>query len=187
MIKFKARFESIELSATKYNEAFMEMFLDRVKVAANRFMEAAIAAIPSYPATSEWATNFTAGAFGNIAEAIGKSLNLQANPNTYVVTLSSKTGRPIRARINQYYYSDGGRILKTPVSGRQLATPPSEIITKRGRNGYTFKFGVNISYYLLQEVSEGVSPTAPWQALVAGTKAFLDYMRRTKVFPDIRK
>lgn len=163
MFNLKVTLTTYEFDAEAYNKALRVYVEKQSRLAAVEFAKAALARIPIR-------TGFVAGAFGTLLELLGS--NASFNPIV----------RATIARSPEYYYPGfGGRIEKTPVSGRQFSTPAQEIFKWQGDN-FVFTYDIDISYFRINDLSGGFSPTAPWRAFEAGQVAFEQFL--SKNFDD---
>jgi hypothetical protein len=186
-MKFSFSYNYLNFDQTGYYVAFKEHLEAQMKEAAGEFAKAALARIPIR-------TGFVAGAFADLESLLGNSARL--NPIAAFIARTIKTARTLvqgkSTRLGNrrtfvegefYYPPGGGRILKSPQTGRQFATPLSDIIIVE-ENLLRFHFQVDITYFNINDVNPGHSPTAPWGAFEAGKLAFLEHMK-TKAFKNV--
>jgi len=174
MMRLKIEYDLLEFDADAYKNAILAKMKQIMREAAAKFAAAALRRIPVR-------TGFVAGAFANLANIMGKDAAF--HPPTLAIRRQIN-----RSLAQEYYYSSGGKTLKSPESGQKFATQPSEIIRREG-NIFRFRFRVDISYFQIQDTGSGNSPTAPWGAFEAGRDAFLRYMREQGLvqFPELSK
>lgn len=122
-----------------------------------------------------------------ILRAIKASSNFHVNPTTHPTLAGMfrvSAGSLSRAAGNQLgmpieYYREGKRkILKTPQSGRQFATPPGQIFGSDGNGFYTFNFSVAISYFNINDFNANPhTPSSPWQSFQAAQASAFNYLQ----------
>jgi len=209
MIRFSA---TINAKRAAFTPRFTLVLTDVIELEmVNAAIEFAIAALSVIPVR----TGFLAGAYTNIFDlvkkfsqvgeiALGGQLGLLEGfegqrGKKVLPTVTKKDRQTARIRKSlirlkqreiergakpEYYYP--GKILKTPLSGTQFATPTQDIITTRGTI-VTFQWRVDISYYPIQDIHGGNSPTSPWGSLEKGKQAFLAYMRSNNLAARLNK
>lgn len=157
--------------------------------AAQKFLLAAIPRIPIW-------TGMARGAFRNLEDIVGKVTNDAQSPTgVRVRTTQSASGRNTAGRgggskitagyRRGYYYTPpgGGKIERTPQSGRQFATPGIKafdlggVSLATGNNAYYFRFEVNITYFDKLDAQK-------WGAWKAGSDAFQNYVEANLKLPD---
>lgn len=173
-LRISAEMEFELFDSKKYLKALIKKIESEMRIAAGEFAKAALLKIPIR-------TGFVAGSFGTLQDLVGREAKF--NPIISFVRkitgLFTKAPRTIGNGLTEYYYPPGGgKVLKTPKSGRQFATQEADIL-KRINNRIVFQYEVDITYFNLQDQFPGPSPTAPWQAFEDGELAFLTYMEKT--------
>jgi hypothetical protein len=174
----------IEISKFTLNRSSYTATLDtaikrQIRQAARAFFKVASESVPVR-------TGFARGAFTNILEAIGGSGAGGSNPaatfiNAVALISQSRftTGRGRNRRYNaptEYYTGSGGRVLKTPDSGKQFATDPTDIF-EASEGYYSFNFNIAITYFDINDFHANPrTPSSPWQAFQRGTEAYKEYM-----------
>lgn len=132
-----------------YRRALQKYVEAKTRLAAVEFAQAALARIPIR-------TGFVAGAFGALVDLLGP--NARFNPIVGFIT-------------REFYYGSGGKILKTPFSGRKFATKEPDVFKWEGTT-FVFNYEVDITYFAINDVTGGHAPTAPWGAFAAAKAAF---------------
>ena len=181
----------VQADAVKFNkDKFLKVMHEQVRQAfikgAQQFLLAAVPRIPVY-------TGFSRGAFRNLEDLAGKVTKDAQSGGYRIRTTRSAGGRRAGGNAEQvakgiperhrwYYPPGGGRVYKTNQSGREFATPTSDILPgsvasiARGRGQIIFKFAVNITY--VDSLDQ-----AKWGAFKAGEAAMLAYL--TKAFSNL--
>lgn len=176
MLQIQALVQITQFDAKRYNEQMMKYLDQQMRIAAKVFAEAALAKIPVR-------TGFAAGSLGALSELIGAKarFNPLVAAARAIIGAAKKLFKLEGNGIVEYYYPPGGgKILKTPTSGRQFATQLTDIIKREG-NIILFDFEVDISYFSLQDINVGRSPTAPWGAFEAGEEAMVKYIEEVLI------
>lgn len=187
MLRIQVRATAAKVDRPRFTKEMQTYVTTHMKRGMKAFVVAAIAKIPVR-------TGFAAGSLGALAQVAGHS---------YVIRPQGLFRRPTRFRVGatrtrprfrerefkkkEYYHPpSGGRILKTPLSGRKFASQPRGIL-KVTETKATFDFHVNISYFNLSDISKSRSPRSPWKSFEAGTLAFKNYIETTatKRFPKL--
>ncbi len=173
-----------------------DAFLAAVKTQVRKvFMKAGqkflLASIPRIPI---W-TGMLRGAFRNAEDLFGKVTN-EGDPTLGKVRIRTTQGKGTAGRgggekITQtyrkgYYYNPpgGGRVPRTPQSGRAFATPTQNILDltgatlATGRTAFYFKFKIDITYFDLLDEARG------WNAFKLGAAAFESYVKANLKLPD---
>lgn len=173
----KAKFTTFEYDEKKFTDKLREEILKRMRFAAREFAKAAAPAVPVR-------TGFARGVFQNIDDAFG---GVGATPLTSGTRLTKKRSG---ARLSQskqagglrveYYTGHGGKVLKTPQSGRRYATRTNIVSEKDGK--FVFSFNTTITYFNINDFfSNSRTPSAPWHSFELGREAYLKYMRTTGI------
>lgn len=87
-----------------------------------------------------------------------------------------KVALPINPTIRRPAKYLGGD-LKSPELGASLATNPNEIFVEAG-DTFTFNYSNDVYHYLLNELTNGGSKTAPWLSFETGEAAFDEYIEK---------
>lgn len=155
-------FDKMSFDSKKYIDELNKIVETVFREAAKEFFRVAASRIPVR-------TGFVRGAFG--VDAKGQLF---------------KSNRKSRAKIVEYYYPPfGGKVGKTPTSGRQFATTIKDQIKTDGKK-IQFQFDVDITYFKIQDVKNiGRSRSAPWLAMQSGKLAFQAYIEKNLKLPDI--
>lgn len=192
MPSFSIQMTSVTFATAKYSRALDEAVQTQIRQAAREFLRAASIAVPVR-------TGFARGSLQNISQAVGDNQGGPSLDNTPAKrflqaarALRSQrfatTGASLREGASEgkggklgipveYYRGHGGRVLKTPQSGRQFATPAQNIFEQMGFI-YSFDYSVAITYFNINEGSSNSrTPSAPWNAFSKGRAAFLTYLR----------
>lgn len=178
MLQIKAQVTTYELNAAGYTAAMKKYLDQQARLAAREFAKEALRRIPIR-------TGFVAGSFGTLTDLLGSGARF--NPivafTRRVLSAAGKLfGRKKKPEVGangqiEYYHGSGGKVLKTPTSGRRFATAAEDIFKWEG-DVLIFKYEVDISYFSVNDNFPGHSPTAPWSAFLAGQRAFEDYMNK---------
>lgn len=158
------------------SEAFLDEMRKTIeaesKLAARAFASAALRRIPVR-------TGFVSGAFGTLTDMVGSVARL--NPIvSFIRNVLHKAGYKRNLVTGEYYRGLGSKILKTPDSGRQFATPTGQIFQWSGFT-YIFTYEVDITYFRINDNVGGHAPTAPWEAFAAGEEAYLAYIEKNVI------
>lgn len=143
--------------------------------AGQRFLLAAIPRIPIW-------TGMARGAFREAEDLFGK-VTVDAQSGGYRIRGTRGGGQKITSRYLKgfyYYPPGGGRIPRTPQSGRQFATPSGQILKAslvNSRFGLSFKFGIDMTYVNYLDDKK-------WGGFRAGQQAFIDYVNANLVLPN---
>ena len=172
-----------EFDVDAYKTELMRNIEIAVKAAAKEFAKAALARIPIR-------TGFVAGSFGTLSDLLGSAGRfLPIVQFTRRLIRAAKTFLAKEGLISQgreYYYPEsGGKVLKTPESGRQFATQSEDIFKWRDLV-FVFTYAVDISYFRINDSIPGHAPTAPWHAFLAAQDAFEQYLTSVGLRFDIR-
>lgn len=212
MPKFLAKMHTIDLVAGNREEGSFYPTLVRaiktqINMAARAFVRIASASVPVR-------TGFARGVFRNILEAAGapggrgggtatggnlgflqslRGTNIDASrhPNikkAFSLTKGGLKAAGARGIPIEYYTGHGGRVLKTPQSGRRFASPPKRIIYE-DRNVFVFSFEVLITYFNINDLKKNPrTPSSPWNSYLRGRAFFLQYMATTglKRLPQVQ-
>lgn len=182
----------MKLTVTATVEKFdKEKYLKAVKEAVRKcFMKAGqkflLAAIPRIPI---W-TGMARGAFRNAEDLFGKVTADKTQGHRIRTTKGKGTagrggGEKITFKFRRgyfYYPPGGGKIPRTPQSGRQFATPTDKILEITGASlatgnmSFYFRFDVDITYLDKWEHK--------WLAFKAGGDALKEYIEKNLVLPD---
>jgi len=148
-MKLTLRVEIEECDKEGWLKALKGAIEQTAQEATNAFAQAALMRIPVH-------TGFVAGAIYSLATLLD---NPQFNP---IVATAPK---------QELYYPS--KTPKNPSTGATFVSPAqSEIFRWVGMN-YIFNFSVDISYFEIQDISSGKSPSAPWGAFEAGQNAYI--------------
>jgi len=190
-IAFEFEFAFFKFDSKKYNEQIIKNIQKAMQEAAKLFYKEAIKRIPidrtgfktfTKGRQSKGATGFTASSFGNLADLLGlQAIETKADvPAPAGLKLFKPGERRAKKRLYQIYYPfDGPQMRKTSANARKLATQSDQIFKFDKEGGMTFQYGVNISYFRIQDVQNiGRSKTAPWLAMQTGMNAFKEYFNK---------
>jgi hypothetical protein len=122
MLRIAMEAEMYTLNRTDFELAVGEFMNITMRRAVQEFLKACVARIPVR-------TGFARGSFGNLTREFGVEDQVTGN-----------------SQREYYYHSRGQGVLKTPTSGRQFVTDPSNVLTKTG-SGVTFNLDNAIKYY----------------------------------------
>jgi hypothetical protein len=146
-----------------------------------------LAAIPKVPV---W-TGMARGAFRSAEDLFGK-VTADAQSGGYRIRTTRNAGQgrgggekvTTPYRKGYYYYPPtGGRVARTPQSGRQFATPTDQILDgtgaslASGRTAFYFRYEVDIKYF-------DILDQARWGAMKAGAAALEEYVRENLNLPS---
>lgn len=181
----------MKITVTATIEKFDEKkYMAAVKTAVRQcFMKAGqkflLAAIPRVPI---WA-GMARGAFRNAEDLFGK-VTADKTSGYRIRTTQGKGGAgrgggdKITTKFRRgYYYTPpgGGKIERTPQSGRQFATPSEKILDSAtlatGKSSFYFRFEINITYF-------NTLDEAKWGAFKAGAEALKTYVEKNLELPD---
>jgi hypothetical protein len=146
-----------------------------------------LAAIPRVPI---W-TGMARGAYRNAEDLFGKVTNDKTQGVRIRTTQGRGTagrggGQSITSKYRRgyfYYPPGGGRVERTPQSGRQFATPTDKILDvggatiASGKTSFYFRFEINITYFNTLDESK-------WGSFKAGAQALQDYVNANLKLPD---
>lgn len=141
-----------------------------------------LAAVPRVPVR----TGFARSALRNLEDIAGK-VNVDKQSGSYRIR-GTRGGGSDEKKSKEYYRGGGTKVLKTTQSGRQFATPSSNILNisggkvASGRSAFYFKFEVNISYFDLLD-------RTVWGAFKAGEQAMENFIKANinNGFPQVGK
>lgn len=163
MPRLHGSFDMLDFDSKAYNAAMRKRILTQFKGGIKAFV---MAAVPLVPVD----TGMSRGSFRNLGRLLVMSIPI--SPKSFGKT---------------YYAPDGKRLPKTPQSGASLSTPTTDILKQDGTK-ITFNFQSDVFHYNLNEFfgmrsNNGV----PWGSFTAGRSAFMDYIKQSSVFPDLKK
>jgi hypothetical protein len=191
LLKFGAKLDGYTFDSKQFLDVLAGGILEQMHKGAASFVRVATASVPVR-------TGFAVGTFQNILDAIGGTTTpLAINAARRVVPKVRSASRQARLKsvlfpdlkrgINtkkvpkipvEYYRGSGGKILKTPNSGRQFATPPGEVFKQSGMT-FTFTFDIDITYFNINDVNVNKhTPSAPWLSFARGSAFYITYMRQ---------
>src|SRR5690606_6696588 len=130
MPRITMKFDVLELDRNNFTKRLKQYTETHLKRGAKEFARVAIARIPVR-------TGFVAGAMGALAEVAGFSY--QIRPQGFFKRSSFRLGSRANVKrfdrrrdfrkVEYYYPAGGGRVTKTPLSGRKFATQKRNIIS----------------------------------------------------------
>jgi hypothetical protein len=194
---FGAKLFELGLDKGRYSQTLDQAIKRQMRLGGREFARVAAAAVPLR-------TGFARGVFVNVVEGAGisgvppdtpannflnslrvirKHGNILFNRKFPEVSgmfqMNERTLRRAGAEgfKAEFYTGGGGRVLKTPQSGRAFATPPSNIFTANNFV-YSFNFQTTITYFNINDFFNNPhTPSSPWGAFEKGRQAFLTYLR----------
>jgi hypothetical protein len=164
-MQFTAKIKTEEVDVKGWQDAVLDYLEAEMRKGGKIFARTALSKIPVR-------TGFVAGAFGTLTGLLGE----EANFNPVVMHIRNTLKAAGSQRItDEYYYSAGGKILKTIMSGQQFATAAADIFRREGMS-IVFDYKIDITYFDLNDLEGGHAPTAPWHAFATAEQAFVSFL-----------
>lgn len=198
---FKGTFETLEFDTAGYVKALDKRMQKIMRAGARMFVRAALARIPVRTGFVAGSMGNLRDMVGLGAEPLGLPKIQERfadvrNPKTKKVSRERTSNAVFQAMMmlrergrttiksdlsgvrREYYYPPGGRakVLKTPNSGRDFATPAEKVLTINPGKSYGFQYRVNISYFRVNDEFKRIR-SAPWRSFKAGETAFVLYLK----------
>lgn len=155
-------------------------------IAGQKFLLAAVPRVPIW-------TGMARGAFRNLEDLVGKVTNDASAPSGVRIRTTQGRGGAGRGggeKITQkyrkgyfYYPPGGGKVARTPQSGRAFATPTDQIIDvsgaslASGRTSFYFRFKIDLTYF---DMFDGKK----WGSFKAGGAALEQFVKDNINLPD---